>query len=236
LTCEKRPEEETALADDRKTEEPFLQRWARRKADAAKPAAEQAPSETPGPETPGVDTKTTQTASLPQTPEAQPADKRSETEEIDLSTLPDIESLDVDSDFSVFMQNGVPEALQQRALQKLWRLDPAFGHIDGLLEYGEDFTGGGLVAEAVNTIYKVGKGMRTDEEEKAESEAAEDVAAAGAEDAAEDVAEAETDAATDRPATSQAGPTGNTHDPRNESVESAEPDRVARRSDPHQDR
>lgn len=215
------------MADDRKTEEPFLQRWARRKADAAKPTAEQAASETAG-----VDATTIETAALPQTPEARPEDKRGEPEEIDLSALPDIDSLDADSDFSVFMRNGIPEALQKRALQKLWRLDPAFSHIDGLLEYGEDFTGSGLAAETVKTIYKVGKGMLTDADEEAES------ATAAGEDAEEpvDAAEPETAVAGDRPAIAQADQTENTDGPESDAADVVEPDPAAQRCDRHRER
>lgn len=161
----------TVLADDRDIggadgpqDEPFLQRWARRKADAVNTTADDTQ-----PEGPGVDTASLQHPSPASTPA--PEDS-SDSDEIDLSTLPDIDSMSAESDFSVFMQNGIPDELRKRALQRLWRLDPAFGHIDGLLEYGEDYSGNGLVAEAVNTIYKVGKGMVTDEEEEAERLAA----------------------------------------------------------------
>ena len=157
------------MADDRNSggadgpqDEPFLQRWARRKADAVNATADDTQ-----PDTPGVDT-----ASLQHPSPAPATETSSDGDEIDLSTLPDIDSMNAESDFSVFMQNGIPDELRKRALQRLWRLDPAFGHIDGLLEYGEDYSGNGLVAEAVNTIYKVGKGMITDEEEEAERIAA----------------------------------------------------------------
>lgn len=46
--------------------------------------------------------------------------------------LPPMESLTLASDFTVFMQPGVPKAVQASALRKLWRLDPAFGRSDGL--------------------------------------------------------------------------------------------------------
>jgi len=157
----------TILADDKQApDEPFLQRWARRKAEAAAPVAD---SEVPDVETASVD-------------DAPPVPARTGDEDdasaIDLSTLSDIDSLDETSDFSIFMQDGVPDALRTRALNRLWRLDPTFGHVDGLLDYAEDFTGTGLVAEAVNTVYKVGKGMLPGDEDEAEADA--DVAAGGA--------------------------------------------------------
>jgi Protein of unknown function (DUF3306) len=173
------------VADDRKApDEPFLQRWARRKAVAAAPVADPAPPDI-------------ETASLDNAPPvpARPGDE-GEASGIDLSTLPDIDSLDATSDFSVFMQDGIPDALRTRALNRLWRLDPSFGHVDGLLDYGEDFTGTGLVAEAVNTVYKVGKGMLSGEEDDAEVDA--DVAAAG--DAAAPALPAEGESAADMPA------------------------------------
>lgn len=178
------------MADDRKPgdpdgpqDEPFLQRWARRKSVAADTATDEAPLIAPA-----VDA-----ASLQHAPPAPATGEPHENTEIDLSTLPDIDSMDAESDFSVFMQNGIPEALQKRALQKLWRLDPAFGHIDGLLEYGEDYTGNGLVAEAVNTIYKVGKGMVSDEEE-AEAEAEAEAKSQANEEAGEEDAASDDDA------------------------------------------
>src|SRR3546814_10476760 len=75
-----------------------------------------------------------------------------------------IESLGMDSDFTVFLQDGVPEALRRKALQRLWRLDPVFANLDGLLEYGEDYTDAATVVENLKTAYRVGRGFMTDEE------------------------------------------------------------------------
>jgi hypothetical protein len=175
---------ETALVDDPKAAgEPFLQRWARRKAEADSPAAEESAAA-------ATDIQTESVSGAPLAPRDVSPDVSPDGEEpeIDLASLPDVDSLDESSDFSVFMQNGIPEELQKRALHKLWRLDPSFGHIDGLLDYGEDYTGNGLADEVVNTIYKVGKGMMTDEEEAAEIAAAGDGDAEPDEDAAGDVA------------------------------------------------
>jgi Protein of unknown function (DUF3306) len=130
------------LAED----EGFLQRWARRKAEHGTPADDGA-----APTSPTKADADSAPAELTHAPESGQA--------IDLDALPDIDSLDAGSDFSVFMQDGVPDALRTRALQKLWRLDPAFGHIDGLLEYGENFTDSNVAVGAVRTIYEVSKGM-----------------------------------------------------------------------------
>ncbi len=97
--------------------EGFLSRWSKRKAEVRqqeqKPAAEVAPP---------------------------PA---AEDEEIDLATLPSIESLTVDSDFSVFLKKGVPLALRNAALRKLWLTEPSVVNYKALVEYNWDFTAPG---------------------------------------------------------------------------------------------
>jgi hypothetical protein len=37
------------------------------------------------------------------------------------------------------MREGVPEALRNRALRKLWLSDPVLANLDGLNDYDEDF-------------------------------------------------------------------------------------------------
>lgn len=61
---------------------------------------------------------------------------REEKKEIE---LPPIESLDENSDYSVFMSPEVDTAVQKLAMRKLFRL-PQFGVLDGLNDYDEDFT------------------------------------------------------------------------------------------------
>lgn len=73
--------------------------------------------------------------------------------------LPDIETLEEGSDFTVFLKEGVPEALRRRALRKLWRLNPVFANLDGLNDYDEDFTIVTTLAANLKTLYQVGKGM-----------------------------------------------------------------------------
>jgi hypothetical protein len=53
--------------------------------------------------------------------------------------MPDIESLDEDSDFSGFMSMGVSDELRNLALRKLFKA-PVFNIRDGLDEYDEDYT------------------------------------------------------------------------------------------------
>ena len=84
--------------------------------------------------------------------------------------LPDIDSLDADSDYTVFMGEGVPEHLKRLALRKLWLSDPVLANVDGLVDYGEDFTVSELMGDAVKTAYRVGKGFVDEVEELAEDE------------------------------------------------------------------
>jgi hypothetical protein len=51
----------------------------------------------------------------------------------------DLDSLTVGSDMSPFYKPGVPAALKQLALRKLWRSDPVFAVQDGLDIYRENF-------------------------------------------------------------------------------------------------
>jgi len=115
---------------------------------------------------------------------APPASEPVETEdEADIvEQLPDIEDLDSESDYSVFMQDGVPEDLQRLALRKLWLSDPVLANVDGLVDYGEDFSIAETLGGAVKTIYQVGKGMI---DETAEESEAADTMDEGADDSAE---------------------------------------------------
>ena len=91
--------------------------------------------------------------------------------------LPDPDTLGPDDDFSAFMAKAVPDRLRRRALRKLWLTNPVLANVDGLVEYGEDFTDTACVIENLQTAYQVGRGMAGHVEEmarQAELEAAED--------------------------------------------------------------
>jgi hypothetical protein len=60
------------------------------------------------------------------------------------------------------MRKGVPAELRKRALQRLWRSDPVLANLDGLVEYGEDYTKIGTVKSVVRSAYQVGRGMLHD--------------------------------------------------------------------------
>lgn len=53
--------------------------------------------------------------------------------------LPDLDTLDAGSDYSVFLQRGVPAELQRLALQRAWSSDAAITEFRGMAEYAWDF-------------------------------------------------------------------------------------------------
>jgi hypothetical protein len=68
-----------------------------------------------------------------------PPDRESE-EPVEPEHLPPIESLGADSDYTVFLKAGVPEALRVAALRKLWVSDPLIRDFRHPAEYAWDFT------------------------------------------------------------------------------------------------
>ena len=143
-------------------EEQFLARWARRKAEAdKKPQA----VEKPGPPDQAV------------TPEPGPADKpapdAASQRGVEADTEPaepmawekiDIAALTHESDFSPFMQKGVPDGVRKQALDRLWQSDPMANISDGLNDYDEDYSSWGIAKQVVKSAYKVGQGYLSDEE------------------------------------------------------------------------
>lgn len=90
--------------------------------------------------------------------------------------LPDPESLGEGDDFKVFLTDQIPARIKTRALRHLWRANPVLACVDGLVDYGEDFTDAATVIEGMQTAYQVGKGMTKHVEElarQAEQEAQE---------------------------------------------------------------
>jgi hypothetical protein len=57
---------------------------------------------------------------------------------VDLASLPSLESLRGDSDYTPFLQRGVPEQLQRLALRRAWASDPAIAGFRGFAEYDWD--------------------------------------------------------------------------------------------------
>jgi hypothetical protein len=106
-----------------KTDEAFLDRWSRRKLSDRNGEAVAG----------GAPAADTQSQEAEATVAADPG------QELTDADMPSIDSLDSDSDFSVFMSPGVSEPLRIQALRKLFHL-PAFNVTDGLNDYDEDYT------------------------------------------------------------------------------------------------
>ena len=120
----------------------FLGRWSERKLQArSDPAPEALVEEAPAAELPV---------------EAAPKTEAEIREELG---LPDPEMLQKGDDFSAFMKAAVPAALRSRALRRLWLTDPVFANVDGLVEYGQDFTDAATVVPNLQTAYKAGLGL-----------------------------------------------------------------------------
>src|SRR6476646_6657057 len=105
------------------SDEEFLARWSRRKREA----------ETV------VDTPPTRPS------EAQNPEQSSVTEipadaEVDLSSLPPIESITGATDITAFLRKGIPAELSRAALRRAWAADPAIRDFVGLAENAWDFT------------------------------------------------------------------------------------------------
>ena len=123
-------------------EEKFLSRWAKRKADArAGTLAEDEPEAAADVLEEGADPPAPADASEDDEPEDHPA------------AGIDIETLDYNSDFTVFMHEKVPKAIRRRALRKLWLSDPILANVDGLNDYDEDFTDAATVVEGLKAAY-----------------------------------------------------------------------------------
>lgn len=187
------PDPQTASRNDSE-EGGFLRRWSRRKgaqskmagekkagaaaqalpADFAEPEAEK-PLELP-PEAPVRGRMITSPPGGAATAnDAGTAVQEGTEAEADDADLPDLEEMDAASDFTPFLKKGVSEQLQRKALRKLWLSDPVLANVDGLLDYGDDFTDAAMVIENMKTVYTVGRGMvPKPEEPEAELEAADD--------------------------------------------------------------
>lgn len=90
--------------------------------------------------------------------EAELAEKTDE-ELLEELGLPDPDAMDDGDDFKAFLAEGIPARLKTRALRRLWRVNPLLANVDGLVDYGEDFTDAATVIENMQSAYQVGKGM-----------------------------------------------------------------------------
>ena len=136
--------------DKKKSDESFLSRWSARKTQIAK-------GELVADEKPAQTVQEVNEGELGNDEEA----KLSDQELLEKYELPDPEELADESDLTQFLDGDLPERLRQMALRRLWRLNPLFGHVCDMVEYGEDYTDAATVMEGMQTAYQVGQGYKT---------------------------------------------------------------------------
>jgi len=103
------------------SDENFLARWSRRKR-----------------ETGAVDAPPKVEPAGPSNLEPAPA-VVSEKDEVDLSSLPSLESITGETDITAFLRKGIPQDLSRAALRRAWETDPAIRDFVGLAENAWDF-------------------------------------------------------------------------------------------------
>jgi len=155
----------------------FIERWSLRKRTARQPRAEEGHAD---------QTAQAPTAAVPEVePPAGPPSEAAGDPEV-VAQLPDLDSLDDASDFSVFLKEGVPDVIRRKALRKLWRVNPVLACLDGLNDYDDDYTVSEALVKGLKTVYEAGKGYLDEDETAApEGEAAEGETAAQEGEAAE---------------------------------------------------
>lgn len=105
--------------------EGFLSRWSRLKREAREEEAPPLPAE--------------DLAALPaEEPDGNGAPADSAEPAFDPASLPPVESLGADSDYTVFLAPEVPQALRLQALRKAWVSDPVIANFRGFAEYDWD--------------------------------------------------------------------------------------------------
>jgi hypothetical protein len=114
----------SAMSDKDSQEEAFLARWSRRKQEAR--AGEPAPQPDAS-----IEPEQASPADMAEAP-AKP--------DIDLSSLPPVDSIDATTDISAFLREGIPQELSRAALRQAWSVDPAIRDFVGLAENAWDFT------------------------------------------------------------------------------------------------
>ncbi len=120
-------------------QEKFLERWSRRKHEAAKPV--ELPVATPAAEVEAAEPvdREAESPANPTTP--QRADRAAAAgPNIDLSKLPSLDSITAATDVRPFLAPGVPPELARAALRRAWVADPAIRDFVGLQENDWDFT------------------------------------------------------------------------------------------------
>ncbi|MBK3804324.1 DUF3306 domain-containing protein [Azospirillum brasilense] len=152
------PERISAM-DDRVLDdgsEGFLSRWSRRKQEARTAPVE--PPEAP---------EERDAAEEPQAIAAPPS------EPFDPESLPPVESLGADSDYTGFLASNVPQELKRLALRKAWTSDPVIAGFRGFAEYDWDCNAPGYgklldTDRIADLLDRIATDEKPPEEEKAE--------------------------------------------------------------------
>lgn len=129
------------------TEDGFLKRWSRRKAEAEEfgPLADEQASADPGEEVEHAEPRG------PHPGETGPGAAAESGERILTDEdMPDIETIDETTDMSGFFSPGVSESLRAQALRRLFRL-PKFNVLDGLDDYNEDYRSFAALGDVVTS-------------------------------------------------------------------------------------
>ena len=129
----------------------FLSRWSARKAEIARAGA--------------VRDDDTDEQNAANAANAAGADKESDEEAVlsddellEKYELPDPNDITEEAGLDRFFDGKTPERLRQMALRRLWRINPFFGIVDDMVEYGEDYTDAATVIDGMQTAYQAGKG------------------------------------------------------------------------------
>ena len=105
------------------SDEEFLTRWSRRKREAKAVVNVPPPPEPAGTPNP-----------VPPAAAENPPDA-----EVELSSLPPIDSIDAATDITAFLRKGISKELSRAALRRAWTADPAIRDFVGLAENAWDF-------------------------------------------------------------------------------------------------
>lgn len=143
-----------------------LSRWSRRKAEAAAAEAET--------ETAGESAERPADAAAAAEPKAASVDgAATDPSPASAPELPDLATLTAESDYTVFLAEGVAEETRRQALRILWRSDPVLANLSGLNDYDDDYRAIGTVQQVVETVYKAGAGYLEQLAAAADAETAE---------------------------------------------------------------
>jgi hypothetical protein len=197
------------------SDEGFLKRWSRKKREPG-PESQSAPAQPPPSNLPPQAGEGSASSLSPAqrgkvgigaTPPQPGPNATPDEEAIDPATLPPVESLGPDSDYTVFLKKGVPEALKLAALRKAWTSDPFIRDFRSpAIDYGWDFTtpdyslrAGDDVSKMVDEILPpaAGKGEKHADPAPSAPQAPPPEAAAGVKAAPADVKSPEKTAAAD---------------------------------------